>query len=87
MDNIPTCKKNEASLNQLILKLIVIPKEFQSCWNLESVIFEEGSQLQAIPGNYFSRCFELKSLMIPDAVTIIYLHIMTFWGCDKLVSI
>ena len=55
---------------------------FKGCSNLESVVFEEDSQLQSI-GNYaFNDCLELEFIALPANLTSIGSY--AFAGCRKL---
>ena len=47
--------------------------------------FEEGTQLQIIPVNCFDSCYKLKTLIVPDAVTIIQEE--AFRYCYNLTSV
>ena len=58
---------------------------FQACTSLNSVTFEEGSQLSSIGEGAFYQCMGLTDITIPAGVTTI--GESAFWECDKLESI
>ena len=58
---------------------------FSDCWALETVIFEENSQLTSIGDYAFYGCSSLTSITIPAGVTSI--GISAFDGCSSLTSI
>ena len=39
---------------------------FQCCWNLRSVVFEQGSELTEIGEKAFSECTSLQDICLPD---------------------
>lgn len=51
---------------------------------LESITFEEGSQLNTIKGNVFRSQYNLKSIVLPDTLVSIG---NAFGGCTNLTSI
>jgi len=59
--------------------------EFSGCTSLESVIFEEGSELTTIHSKAFRNCTSLTSIVIPASVTEIASN--AFEGCTNLKSI
>lgn len=72
------------------LKEIVISKNikvintssFAYCGNLETVVFEEGSQLEKIDSGAFYFCANLKNILLPS--TIKYIGDAAFYRCDSL---
>ncbi len=58
---------------------------FKDCYNLQSVIFENGSQLKIIGDYAFSGCRNIVSINIPESVTDIGER--AFSGCNNLESI
>ncbi len=56
--------------------------QFADCVNLQSVIFEEGSQLKEISDRAFRGCEKLREINIPDSVKLIGLD--AFNGCTNL---
>lgn len=59
--------------------------QFAYCVNLQSVIFEEGSQLKEISDRAFMGCEKLREINIPDSVKLIGLE--AFSGCTNLSSV
>ena len=55
---------------------------FKNCTSLESVTFEENSQLTTIGGNAFRGCSSLTSIEIPNGITEIESY--TFAGCSNM---
>ena len=47
-------------------KMKKIVGAFQGCKNLQSVIFEQGSELTEISDNAFRECKSLKSIVLPN---------------------
>lgn len=72
---------------------ITIPKSVKSvgisafmyCTNLKEVVFEEGSEVEAIMNGTFAACENLESVNIPQTVKLIYP--MAFTGCTSLKSV
>lgn len=68
-----------AFANTSALETIIIPNSvtsigesaFRECWALINVIFEENSQLQAIPATAFANSGKIQTISIPDSVTSI----------------
>lgn len=60
-------------------------KAFEYCRNLETVTFEEGSQLDFIDYRTFAECDSLKEITIPAKVEAIYSE--AFYGCDALQTV
>ena len=58
---------------------------FEGCTNLQTVIFEPGSQLTDIYTGAFFECTSLISIKIPNGVKYIYEN--AFYGCESLTSI
>lgn len=58
---------------------------FMYCNNLQEVIFEEGSEIEAILNGTFAACERLVSINIPQTVKLIYP--MAFMGCTELKSV
>ncbi len=75
------------------LQCVVIPKTveeigyyaFQSCENLEQVIFDEDSALRKIEYNAFANCKQLSSIIIPHGVEIIDNDV--FLNCVNLTTV
>ncbi|MBR7186791.1 MAG: leucine-rich repeat protein, partial [Clostridia bacterium] len=53
---------------------------FRNCLNLQTVEFEEGSQLTTIGGHAFQECRALKEINIPASVTTFHTDGYTFQG-------
>ncbi len=64
---------------------VICPGAFYMCCNLESVTFEEGSELKAIESYAFQNCHNLEKINIPEEVIQIKSH--AFWACERLSSI
>ncbi len=60
-------------------------RAFEGCRSLESVRFEEGSQLKSIGKNAFNACRALKTIEIPASVEVI--DECAFYECESLESI
>lgn len=58
---------------------------FYDCENLESVSFEEGSNLKTIDYYGFYKCTSLKEISLPDTLSSIGSH--CFQGCSSLESV
>ena len=58
---------------------------FSDCWALETVIFEENSQLTSIGEYAFENCSSLTEITIPESVTSIGDY--AFYGCSSLTEI
>jgi len=58
---------------------------FKNCTNLESVRFEEGTQIKQITYQAFYNCTNLKSIELPEGINRIYEH--AFMYCRSLTSI
>ncbi len=58
---------------------------FFNCYNLQTVAFEEDSQLQSIGNRAFGSCESLTSITIPSGVTNMGYEV--FRGCSDLTSI
>ena len=82
----------ELAENKSIINL-TIPKNinqindyaFFRCYNLETVTFEENSQISIIEDYAFSECYKLKSINLPDSITEIYG--CAFLGCRSLEAV
>ena len=58
---------------------------FRSCKNLASLIFADGGKLTKISDSAFATCTKLKSVTIPEGVTLI--EERAFSGCSELVTV
>ena len=58
---------------------------FDGCSRLESVTFEENSQLEYIKSHTFGKCYSLESITIPSSVTGI--SPCAFFWCENLESV
>ncbi len=58
---------------------------FEYCTNLDTVTFDENSQLTTIGKSAFANCYSLESIDIPSGVTLI--DNFAFRSCTKLASI
>ncbi len=91
--NISVTSIGREAFSNSSLSSIIIPNNitaigyyaFSNCTNLESITFEENSQLTAIGEYVFSGCTSLISIIIPDSITSIESD--AFSGCTNLESI
>ena len=64
----------------------VINKDsFKNCWNLQTVTFEDNSQLTSIGYSAFYNCIHLTSITIPATVTV--MDEKAFLGCSDLQTV
>lgn len=88
-----TFSGNSAFTNCESLKTVKIGKElkalggymFNGCSTLDSVTFEEESQIKSIPDSCFNGCRALSSIVLPSSVTSIGTY--AFMCCDSLTRI
>ena len=81
--------RNKGSIVHLIIGRNVTALEegycpFQKCTNMQTVIFEEGSQLETIDKLAFADCSSLKEITIPASVKTIGSY--AFQNCKELTS-
>ena len=58
---------------------------FRNCYQLTSVIFEEGSKLVSISYEGFSGCSNISNIKLPDS--LLSIGSSAFMGCTKLNNI
>ena len=76
------------SFTEVVIPASIIATEhylFKDNTTLETVTFEEGSQLQSLSYGMFMDCRNLKNIEIPSSVTVI--EDLVFYGCSSLTSI
>ena len=76
------------SLEKVIIKdsvTLISDNAFEGCSNLQSLTFEDNSELQSIGFSAFYNCNKLTSITIPSNVTTI--GDQAFAGCSNLTSI
>ncbi|MGN1044168.1 MAG: leucine-rich repeat protein [Acutalibacteraceae bacterium] len=66
------------------LRVLLSAGAFYNCFNLKSVIFEEGSNLKYVDDSVFQNCRNLETINLPDSV--VYINSHCFWDCGKLPS-